>query len=179
MSAVVDLIAAAMQVSIGLIFATAGFGKLRRWHEFKGMLDAYRLLPSQAVPVAGSFILATEIVTGLALVAGWAVGPFALVAAAMFAGFAIAIAINLLRGRRMIDCGCFRSIRQPLEWRLVVRNGACALLALGSSAFAMASGDPQRWIQAVPAGAALFVIYFALNAVWALDASRAAAFTRS
>ncbi len=39
--------------------------------------------------------------------------------------------------------------------------------------------EPARWMHALPAGVALFVIYIALNAVWALDASRVAAFTRS
>jgi hypothetical protein len=43
--------------------------------------------------------------------------------------FAIAIAINVARGRKAIDCGCFRTgYKQPLSWLLVARN---VLLASG------------------------------------------------
>jgi uncharacterized membrane protein YphA (DoxX/SURF4 family) len=179
MHEVFDLIATAMQVGLGLILAISGLGKLGRRHEFKGIVDAYRLVPSQAVPVAASIVVFAEIVTGSALAVGWAASAFAVVAAVVFAGFGFAMAINLARGRRMIDCGCFRSVRQPLEWRLVVRNVVCAMVALATSPAAMAPLDPQRWLHAVPAGIALAIVYFALNAVWSLDASRTAAFPRS
>jgi hypothetical protein len=179
MAEVLDLIATAVQVGIGLVLVTYGLGKLGRRHEFKGIVDAYRLVPAWAVPPVASIVVLAEIVTGSALVVGWAVAAFVVIAAAMFAVFGLAIGINLVRGRRMIDCGCFRSVRQPLEWRLVVRNGACALAALATSAGAMAPLDPQRWVHAAPAGIALAIVYFALNAVWSLDASRTAAFPRS
>jgi len=179
MSAVLDLLATALQVGIGLIFIIAGSGKLGHWHEFKGTLDAYRLLPAGAVRLAAAIIVAAEVVSGLALVLGLEAGRFAFVAGAMFACFAAAMAINLTRGRRFIDCGCFQGVRQPIEWRLVVRNVALALAAFASGDYSMAAVDPQRWIQAAPAGVAIVVLYFALSAVWALDTSRAAAFKRS
>ena len=179
MEAAIDLVATALQVGIGALLAIAGIGKVRTWHEFKGTLEAYRLLPSALVRPAASAIVVAEIITGFALVAGWQAGFFALAACAMFACFGVAMALNLARGRRFIDCGCFRGVRQPLEWRLVVRNAVLALAAFGSSSYAMPTGDPQRWIQAVPAAATLVVLYFALNAVWALDASRTSAFKRS
>ena len=179
MDAAIGLVATAVQVGIGVLLALAGFGKATRWHEFKGTLDAYRLLPSALVRPAASAIVVAEIVTGFALVAGWEAGFFALAACALFACFGAAMALNLARGRRSIDCGCFRGVRQPLEWRLVARNAVLALAAFGSSTWSMAANDPQRWIQAVPAAATLVILYFALNAVWALDASRTAAFKRS
>jgi hypothetical protein len=174
-----ELFSAAIQIAVGLMLASAGIGKALRWHEFKGMLSAYELVPSLLLTVAAAAIVALELLTGFALVAGWSAGVFAIAAAGMFVVFAAAMAINLMRGRRAIDCGCFRSTRQTLEWRLVARNLVCALAVLGSAGFTMASDDPQRWLQAVPAGAALFAIYFALNSVWALDASRITAFTRN
>jgi uncharacterized membrane protein YphA (DoxX/SURF4 family) len=179
MNGAIDLVATALQVGIGALLAIAGIGKVTTWHEFKGTLDAYRLLPSTLVRPAAAAIIAAEIITGFALVTGWEAGFFALVACAMFACFGVAMALNLARGRRFIDCGCFRGVRQPLEWRLVVRNAVLALAAFGSSNSSMATDDPQRWIQAVPAAATLVVLYFALNAVWALDASRITAFKRS
>jgi hypothetical protein len=179
MNAAIGLVATAVQVGIGVLLAIAGFGKAAKWHEFKGTLDAYRLLPSALVRPAASAIVVAEMATGFALVAGWEVGFFALAACALFACFGAAMALNIARGRRFIDCGCFQGVRQPLEWRLVARNAVLALAAFGSSNYSMAPDDPQRWIQALPAAATLVVLYFALNAVWALDASRIAAFKRS
>ena len=178
MDAVLDLLATAVQVGIGVILIIAGGGKLARWHEFKGTLDAYRLLPASTVRPAAAIIVAGELVSGLALVSGWEAGRFALVACAMLTCFAAAMAINLARGRRFIDCGCFQGVRQPIEWRLVGRNVTLALAVFASGEYSMAAGDPQRWIQAAPAGVAVVVLYFALSAVWALDTSRAAAFER-
>ena len=182
MDAAIGLVATAVQVGIGVLLALAGFGKATRWHEFKGTLDAYRLLPSALVRPAASAIVVAEIVTGFALVAGWEAGFFALAACALFACFGAAMALNLARGRRSIDCGFFRGVRQPLEWRLVARNAyrfEKVRAKFGSINYSMADDDPQRWIQAVPAAATLVILYFALNAVWALDASRTAAFKRS
>jgi hypothetical protein len=173
------VIATAVQVGIGLVFVSAGVGKLKGWHEFKGMLGAYHLLPSQWVTVAAAVIVTAEIVTACGLIASWNARVFSLLAGGLLASFATAIGINLVRGRRFIDCGCFQSTRQPIEWRLVVRNVLCAAAVLASSAVSMPFHEPQRWMQAAPAGAALFAIYIALNGVWALDASRSVAFTRS
>jgi drug/metabolite transporter (DMT)-like permease len=53
-------------------------------------------------------------------------------AAAQLILFAVAIAINLRRGRTSIDCGCFGSrLRQGLSVWMVARNLVLALLALG------------------------------------------------
>jgi len=119
-------------------------------------------------------VMAYAGVAGVPPVAGlWA-------AAALFIVFAIAMALNLLRGRTHIDCGCFQSaLRQPLEWRLVVRNVVLALLAACSSL----ASDGGGWsrdvaLMAVPAGITLYALYTALNTVWALDDSARTAFPR-
>jgi hypothetical protein len=175
----IEVIATAIQVGVGLLFASASFGKFRGWHDFKGVLGAYELLPSFFVPAAAGAIVVAESVTAVALLAGWNTFVSSVLAAALLTVFAVAMSINLARGRRSIDCGCFRSVKQPLEWRLVVRNVGLAVAILGSSVFAMPIQEPQRWLQAMPAGVALFAIFTAMNAVWALDASRALAFRRS
>ena len=158
----------------------AGIGKLTRWHEFKGTLDAYRLLPSSSGAARGLGDRRwPKSSRGLALVSRLASGRFALVAAPMFACFGVAMAINLARGRRFIDCGCFRGVRQPLEWRLVCATSVLALAAFASSNYAMPTVIRNAGYRPCRPRASLVVLYFALNAVWALDASRAAAFKRS
>lgn len=174
-----ELIATAVQVGIGLVFASAGIGKAIRWHQFKGMLEAYRLMPSALVPLAALLLVPIEIVVGGALAGGWNVFAFSILASMLLAIFAAAMTINLVRGRRSIDCGCFQSTRQTLRWRLVIRNVVCAVAVLAAGSISMPFDDPQRWIQAAPAGVTLFAIYIALNGVWALDDTREIAFGRS
>jgi uncharacterized membrane protein YphA (DoxX/SURF4 family) len=176
---VLSILAAAIQITVGWIFVSAGAHKAFRWHAFKGMLDAYRLLPACLLSVAATATVIAELLTGFALVAGWNVPVFSFIAAGLLALFAAAMAINLARGRTSIDCGCFQSIRQPLEWRLVVRNLVCAVAVLSVSGFSVSLYDSPRWVHAFPASVALFAIYLALNSVWALDASRAVALAKA
>ena len=173
-----EVIAVAVQIAIGLIFLQSSLAKTLRWHEFKGIVHAYELLPNWAAPVVAGGVLVAELLTGVALIAA-RTPVAALVGAGLFAVFATAMAVNILRGRTSLDCGCFQSAKQPLEWRLVVRNLVCAGAVIAASELSLDLADSARWMHALPAGVALFAIYFALNAVWALDASRVTAFTRS
>jgi hypothetical protein len=170
------VIATAVHVALGLMLLTAGVAKLRHWSEFTGVVANYRLLPEGLNAAAAAVIVPAEILLGAALI--FRVGmPFAAMAsAALLTIFAVAMGINIRRGRTSIDCGCFRStLRQPLEWRLVVRNVVCAAVSLACGYVAQGSYG-LLWAQAALAGLVLFVIYLALNSVWALDASRRAAF---
>ncbi|MEF9603853.1 methylamine utilization protein MauE, partial [Paracoccus sp. PXZ] len=64
--------------------------------------------------------------------------PAAITAAGLLLVFAAALAINVLRGRTQIDCGCFRNgLKQPVSWLLVLRN-----LVLTGLALAVAAGLP-------------------------------------
>jgi Methylamine utilisation protein MauE len=85
------------------------------------------------------------------------------------------MAINLMRGRTYIDCGCFdASLRQPLRWSLVVRN---ALLVLLLAIAAQSRDAAQAWdlftlTMGVLAGAAFFMVVQCANILTALPAKR-------
>jgi hypothetical protein len=92
----------------------------------------------------------------------------ALASIALLAVFAAAMAINLLRGRSAIDCGCGQSfLAQTLSWTLVVRNGVLAALLLPSL---IAAGPVALSVALAGAGAgfAFFLLYLLLNALAAL-----------
>lgn len=119
------------RVAIGLMFVTAGLGKLCSRGEFVGVVANYRILPAKFVPIVAHALPIVEIVVGTALITGlatiWAVG----IAIALLLGFALAMGINLARGRTAIDCGCnLGGSAQYLSHRLVVRNMVMAALAL-------------------------------------------------
>lgn len=168
--------ALAVRTVVGMVFVLGGLTKLCHWRELRGIVRGYRLLPTAAVPMVVVLLPPLELLVGASLVLSVAVPWTIAAAASLLLVFAAAMAINLRRGRVDIDCGCFRAaLRQRLDWRRVWLNCFCAILLLGSSAVDFVF-DARLWLSALPAGSVLFVLYLALNATWALDASRRRAF---
>jgi hypothetical protein len=171
--------ASAVHVAVGLLFLSAAVKKVLHWQEFCGVVTAYQLVPASGAAAMAAIAVVLESLLGAACFFDQAMPLTSIGAAAMLIAFAAAMAINLWRGRAAIDCGCFQTaLRQPLEWRLVARNLVCALMVLAAG-LTPAVPDLNVWLLALPAGAALFSLYMALNGVWALDASRRVAFGRS
>jgi hypothetical protein len=163
----------AIRGAVGLIFASAAIGKMRHWAEFHGVVANYRLLPQVFIRPVTYALPPAEALLGAALLCGLELPWTPAAAAALLMVFAGAMAVNLLRGRRHIDCGCFQgTLKQELRWALVVRNGAIALL-LGA-AIAEPSGAPDLWtaVNGLLAGVALFVIVQCMNTLWAIPMAR-------
>lgn len=155
-----------VRAGIACVFVAAALGKLRHLTVFRGVLANYRLLPPWAVGAGHLLLPAAELVVGLGMLAvPRAAGPSA---ALLLAVFAAAMAINLRRGRRDIDCGCHQSaLRQRLSWTLVCRNGVLALLAL-TAALPQTRPSLGACLVGAAGGISLFMLYSAMNAVWAL-----------
>lgn len=118
------------QVSLALVFGLAAWGKLRNLEEFVGVVRNYRLLPEFAVRPVAYATPVLEATIAAAVLVGPTRSPAALVAFALLAIFAVAMGVNILRGRRYIDCGCFRTaLKQRLSWWLVARNGVLMTMA--------------------------------------------------
>jgi len=82
--------------------------------------------------------------------------------------FALAMAINVRRGRTHIDCGCGQSVlKQTLSWMLVGRNAGLVVLLLPSLSFA-GPETISASLSGVAAGLAFFVVYLLFNALSAL-----------
>ena len=172
------VLAGAIQIAVGLILLSGGLGKMRRWHSFQAILGAYEILPAALVAPIAFALVPVELLIGVSVLLGWNIPVSTGAAAGLLAIYAIAMAINIARGRTSIDCGCFQSIRQPVEGRLVARNLLCSCALLASGVFADFE-VAERALYALPAGLTLFVLYLGLSTVWALDASRIAAFSRN
>lgn len=136
---------------LALLFVATAFEKVRDFGAFRAALSGYRLLPDRftggvAVALAGS-----EASLGLALVtpAAWGLRDAALLAsAALFGLYGAAIAVNLVRGRRDIDCGCAGpAARQPLSEWLLARNAVLIAMALGCVGGGAAR--PLLWVDAI------------------------------
>jgi uncharacterized membrane protein YphA (DoxX/SURF4 family) len=119
----------AIRMLSALIFLSAAVGKMRFWTVFEGVVANYRLLPRALIPAVAYALPPLEALIGACLLLGVA-APWAPLAAAVLLGvFAIAMTVNLLRGRSHIDCGCFQgALKQTLRWPLVARNAVLMLL---------------------------------------------------
>jgi hypothetical protein len=147
-SGIDPVVGACLRAGLALLFAAAAWHKLGRVREFRAALAAYRLLPGRAVPAAAAALAAAEVAVALALLLPslGAAGPIG--AAALLLFYAGAIAVNLLRGRREIDCGCGGIAgAQPIAWGLVLRNAA--LSAAAAACALPLARRPLVWVDAI------------------------------
>ena len=119
-----------ISVLLALLLGHAALTKWRGRAEFGAVLEAYALVPRALVGPLSWLVPLTELcLAGLMLCAPLRAGG-GLGAALLFAGYGLAIGINLARGRRDLDCGCTGpGERRPIAAWMVWRNGALALLA--------------------------------------------------
>jgi hypothetical protein len=169
MSAALPAVAAsmaafAMRSAMAAIFVIAALHALRDRNAFAGIVQAYRLLPEALgqgfallLPLIECGIAAALLLPGLRFFGS-------LAALAMLACFTFAIAINLLRDRRDIACGCGGGTGQTISWSLVVRN---VLLMAGVTASLAAPAHPHLEIAAMIAVAGfssfMTVLYLAAD----------------
>jgi len=152
-----------LRAALALLLLVAAVHKLRDPGTFRATLGDYRLLPDAVVPAAAGLVIGVELAIATALLVLPAPGLRA--AALLLATYAVAIAVNLARGRRHIDCGCGGpAARQPISGRLVARN--VLLAAAACAGLAPVDPRPLVWVDAltvVAAAAALATLYATLD----------------
>lgn len=160
----------AAALALGLLFVASAVAKLRDPQAFVGTVANYRLLPMMLAAPAAWVVIGVELVVavGLFLQRGDALAAAGL----MLAGYAVAMGVNLLRGRTHIDCGClgFGGAHPTIGWDLVGRN---LLLASAALATGLLPRDPRAlgaadWISilgAVVAGAFIYLCFEQLSAI--------------
>ena len=151
--------------SLALIFGASGVMKLRDIEIFEGSLANYQLAPTwlekplayllpmlECTAAAGLLMTSTRV----------AAASMVFVLLVVFTG---AIAINLARGRRSIDCGCFGpALRQELSGWLLLRN--LFLMMLATTVILPTSGRAIESIDLVTivlGGLTLVILYASAN----------------
>jgi len=161
----------AIRVLGALVFGMAALGKLHHRDEFVGVVANYRLVPEPLVHVVACLVVALETVVVLSIATGVGLAAGAGLAVILLCGFALAMAINLARGRQEIDCGCFQStLRQRLSVPLMVRNLVltAAILPLIEAGARSARLVPLQVLDGVAGGIVLFVLYQVFSQMLAL-----------
>lgn len=164
--------------ALALVLFGAAWHKLAEPNAFLSALAAYRIVPSGALEVLARAVPVIEIALGAGMLIP-ASRSYALVGVALLMiGYAGAIALNLLRGRSYIDCGC-GGAAHPLSWGLVARNGILALAAVAASGPTI--DRPLAWLDAVTlvVGVLAFYMTYLLADELLRQASRMARADRS
>jgi hypothetical protein len=164
--AVDPVFAYAAAAGIGAVFLIGAIEKLREPGLFRDAVEDYQLLPAGAVPLVARTLPLLEGMAGALLLPTVTRALGALLALALLLVVTAAIAINLLRGRDRIDCGCGGNLHTPLGMGLVLRNSVLMLLVLAAAAPPTARA--AVWLDFVAVGfATLFLLglYFLANAM--------------
>ena len=144
----------ALHAGAALLFLSAALHKLRDVPGFRAALADYRTLPGAAVPAAAAALITAELAVGLACLWPATARLGCLTGAGLLLAYSGAVAWNLARGRRQIDCGCGGpGGRRPISGSLLARNAG--LLGLLLLAALPESGRPLFWLDAVTGGGLL------------------------
>jgi hypothetical protein len=165
---------ALLRGGLALVWAAAAAHKLRDLHAFRVALGDYQLVPWALTGAAAPALVAAELAAAVLLLSP-AARPWGFAAsAALLALYSAAIAVNLLRGRRDIDCGCFGpALHAGLGGGLLARNAA--LLAAAAAGLAPVSPRALGALDAATIAAALAFLGFAHAAATRLLARPGAA----
>ncbi len=120
-----------LAVALAMLFAASAAMKFAAPTQFASAMENYRILPSMLVAPVAWALPALEALGAVGILfpatrcgASWLI-------AALLALFTAAIAVNLARGRREIDCGCFgTALRQTLSGWLIARNAILVAAAV-------------------------------------------------
>jgi hypothetical protein len=123
-----------VRAALSVLFVWSASHKLREVAAFRTALADYQLVPARWLGSTAGLLMAAELYIAVGLwFPGCAVSA-ACAAAGLLTIYAAAIGINLLRGRRDLDCGCAGFAQhQPLRAALVTRNAVLAAAALASA----------------------------------------------
>jgi uncharacterized membrane protein YphA (DoxX/SURF4 family) len=163
------------RVLVAFVLLSAGIGKIASGRRFDDIVRDYKLLPGRLIPLTARILPLFEVLVALWLLWGAFIPLPNLLAVFLFLVFSSAVAINLLRGRREISCGCFGSrVSHGISWSLVGRN--LFFVALAAARIAFPAVGPE-----VSKSEALVIVFIAgmvlscwwllitLNRIWSLD----------
>lgn len=148
----------AIRFGLALLFFAAALHKTRYFNQYCRDIRAYELLPTTWVGPAAIGLSGLEWLLVICLPVLALTFPLVL-AAALLTVYALAIGINLLRGRRHIDCGCYGPAKARKELQastitpyLVVRNlllAGVALLCLAPTIMPVDTARTLVWLDFV------------------------------
>jgi hypothetical protein len=151
-----------LRTLLSFVLLRAAWHKSRDLAAFRNALSDYALLPRAGVPAAALGLAVAELATAAALLVPATSQAAAWAAAGLLGLYSLAIALNLLRGRREIDCGCGGPAGgRPLGEALLLRNALLGAAAVACTAPVAARALGVVDVVTVGAGAAVASLLYA------------------
>ncbi len=115
---------------LGMVFAFSGLGKAIEREKTIRLVKSYEILPEFFATIYGFVLPWLELTLAALLIFGIFTQLAALTLCLLLVSFAVAVSVNLARGKQM-DCGCFGSAnREKLSWATVARISLLLSFAL-------------------------------------------------
>jgi uncharacterized membrane protein YphA (DoxX/SURF4 family) len=134
--------------ALASLFAASAIHKLRDLSRHGDALLAYGLIPGKLVPMVATAGPIFELTAAVLLVVPSVSRLGAVAILVLLLVYTLAVTINLVRGRRDIDCGCVGPANeQPLSYFLVSRN--IVLISLAAASLLPLSGRGLHPVDAV------------------------------
>lgn len=140
------------------------------WHKwqdlplFRSHLEAYGLLPAAAAEGATYALPVAELLAAVLMLLPVAGVCGHALAMGLLLLYAAAMAINVLRGRTDLACGCGGPALR-VGWGLVARNLVLSALLAGAAWHTGRIADTASWVTAMGAGVLLWVLYALIEKV--------------
>ncbi len=140
---------------LAAIFLFSAFGKLRDRRAFVSIVLDYHILPKRWARRFAAVLPWLEMAVGLMLLLGLSTRIAAALSGLLLLTFIVAMGVNLLRGRKDLNCGCSGARQhQKISGRLILRNAILLLL----SAPVMLWGQDSPAVQSLVSGLMAFLI---------------------
>lgn len=126
------IFSSSIQLFAAVLFVASGLHKLQDFSGFRRIVASYFrgsfLANTGYVQVAAVTVVVWEFGIVAAVLTGQAASTVGLLAGTLLLLYAVGMAANILRGNRLLDCGCSWGDRVPVNVWLVVRNLVLVLL---------------------------------------------------
>jgi uncharacterized membrane protein YphA (DoxX/SURF4 family) len=134
---------ACLRLSLGVVFMISTLGKVRAPRSFAATVASFNLLPRAWARSVALLLIGTEAVIAVPLLIGWHSQLAAATCALLLTIFIFAVGINLLRGRRDLECGCFGAkLAHKINLRHIGSQSALLAMAL---CVALGGGGLLSW----------------------------------
>jgi uncharacterized membrane protein YphA (DoxX/SURF4 family) len=120
----------ASRVLLGFVFIIASIEKITLPDEFAVAVQAYQILPLQAINLFALIVPWIELLCGIFILSGVCVRSSSTIVSLMLAGFITAISMALYHHLN-IDCGCFGAAHaQPVGWQKIAEDVGLGILSV-------------------------------------------------
>jgi uncharacterized membrane protein YphA (DoxX/SURF4 family) len=146
------------------LFLVSGWHKLGELNDFTRSISDYELVPASWAPLLARGLMVAELALGLGLLIALTRTPALLLSIALMSIYTLAIAINIFRGRRDLNCGCSGPGReQTIDSWLLGRN--LFIIAFGIFSMTVLVDQPQTllWQLALPGAVITILMYHIFN----------------